>query len=460
MTQARDLTEFPGQAHDRVPPQDLAAEQSVLGAMMMSKDAIANVIELVRGADFYKPAHELIFDCVIDIYGRGDPADAITVAAELTKRGEIGRVGGHVYIHDLLSSVAIAANAGYYAQIVREKAILRRLVEASIKIAQLGYSGSGDVEDIVDLAQQTVYEISDTSRSEDCKVISDLFQAAWDEMDALASHGGRLAGVPTGFAKLDELTNGFHPGQMVIVAARPAVGKSTLALDFARAAAIQNRLTTAVFSLEMSSMEIMMRLLSAETGVNLQAIRTGQLDEAWDRLSAITGRLSGAPLFIDDSPNLTMMEIRAKARRLKQRHDLKLIVIDYIQLMTSGKRVESRQVEVSEFSRQIKLLAKELNVPVVALSQLNRANEARSDKKPLLSDLRESGSLEQDADIVMLLHRDDVYERDASKHDGEADLIVAKHRNGETKSVRLLFQGHLSCFANNPEDQFAAAGAH
>jgi replicative DNA helicase len=460
VTQARDLTEFPGQAHDRVPPQDLAAEQSVLGAMMMSKDAIANVIELVRGADFYKPAHELIFDCVIDIYGRGDPADAITVAAELTKRGEIGRVGGHVYIHDLLSSVAIAANAGYYAQIVREKAILRRLVEASIKIAQLGYSGSGDVEDIVDLAQQTVYEISDTSRSEDCKVISDLFQAAWDEMDALASHGGRLAGVPTGFAKLDELTNGFHPGQMVIVAARPAVGKSTLALDFARAAAIQNRLTTAVFSLEMSSMEIMMRLLSAETGVNLQAIRTGQLDEAWDRLSAITGRLSGAPLFIDDSPNLTMMEIRAKARRLKQRHDLKLIVIDYIQLMTSGKRVESRQVEVSEFSRQIKLLAKELNVPVVALSQLNRANEARSDKKPLLSDLRESGSLEQDADIVMLLHRDDVYERDASKHDGEADLIVAKHRNGETKSVRLLFQGHLSCFANNPEDQFAAAGAH
>ncbi|MDR1212956.1 MAG: replicative DNA helicase [Propionibacteriaceae bacterium] len=458
VTQARDLTEFPGPAIDRTPPQDLAAEQSVLGAMMMSKDAIANVVELVRGADFYKPAHELIFDRILDLYGRGDPADPITVAAELTKQGEIGRVGGHVYIHDLLSSVAIAANAAYYAEIVHEKAILRRLVEAALKISQLAYSGSGDIEDVVDRSQQAVYEVSDTSRSEDYKKISELFQAAWDEMDARASHGGRLAGVPTGFAKLDELTNGLHPGQMVIVAARPAVGKSTLALDLARAAAIQNRLATAVFSLEMSSMEIMMRLLSAETGVNLQAIRTGQLDDAWDRLSAITGRLSGAPLFIDDSPNLTMMEIRAKARRLKQRHDLKLIVIDYIQLMTSGKRVESRQVEVSEFSRQIKLLAKELDVPVVALSQLNRANEARSDKRPLLSDLRESGSLEQDADIVILLHRDDVYERDSSKHDGEAELIVAKHRNGETKTIHLLFQGHLSCFANNPEDQFNGAG--
>ncbi|MDR1806977.1 MAG: replicative DNA helicase [Propionibacteriaceae bacterium] len=451
---AQDLADFRGEAIDRTPPQDLAAEQSVLGAMMMSKDAIANVIEIVRGRDFYKPAHELIFDAILNLYGLGEPADPITVAAELTKRGEIGRVGGPIYLHDLLSSVAIAANASYYADIVREKAILRRLVEASIKIAQLGYQAQGDVADIVDLAQQTVYEVNDNSLSEDYKPISELLQPTWDEMEALARHGGGLAGVPTGFTELDKLTNGFHPGQMIIVAARPAVGKTTIALDFARCAAIHHGMATAIFSLEMSSMEIMMRLLSAESGVALQSIRTGNLDDDWERLSNVSSRLSGAPLFIDDSPNLTMMEIRAKARRLKQRHDLKFVVIDYIQLMSSGKRVESRQVEVSEFSRQIKLLAKELGIPVIALSQLNRSPDARNDKKPMISDLRESGSLEQDADLVLLLHRDDVYQPDPALRDYMADLIVAKHRNGATRNIKLVFQGHLSRFSNNPDEQF------
>jgi replicative DNA helicase len=337
---------------------------------------------------------------------------------------------------------------------VREKAILRRLVEASIKIAQLGYSAEGDVDDIVDLAQQTVYEVNDNPLSEDYKPLAELMEPMWDEMQVLASHGGQLAGVPTGFRELDDLTNGLHAGQMVIVAARPAVGKSTIALDFARSAAIQHHLATVIFSLEMSSMEIMMRLLSAETGVNLQSIRTGNLEEDWDRLAAVSSRLSAAPLFIDDSPNLTMMEIRAKARRLKQRHDLKFVVIDYIQLMSSGKRVESRQVEVSEFSRQIKLLAKELGVPVIAISQLNRSPDSRGDKKPMLSDLRESGSLEQDADIVILLHRDDAYQGDPAKRTGDADIIVAKHRNGATKNIKLLFQGHLSRFANNPETTY------
>ncbi|MDR0990869.1 MAG: replicative DNA helicase [Propionibacteriaceae bacterium] len=450
------MTDYRGEIIDRTPPQDLAAEQSVLGAMLMSKDAIANVLELVRGVDFYKPAHELIFDTILHLYGLGEPADPITVAAELTRRGEISRVGGPIYLHDLLSSVAIAANATYYAEIVREKAILRRLVEASIKIAQLGYQAQGDVDDIVDLAQQTVYEVNDHSLSEDYKPLSDLLQPAWDEMEQLSFHGGQLAGVPTGFADLDKLTNGFHSGQMIIVAARPAVGKSTLTLDFARAAAIENQQATAIFSLEMSSMEIMMRLLSAESGVALQSIRTGALDGDWDRLSAVSSRLSGAPLFIDDSPNLTMMEIRAKARRLKQRHDLKFVIIDYIQLMSSGKRVESRQVEVSEFSRQIKLLAKELGIPVIAISQLNRSPDARTDKRPMLSDLRESGSLEQDADIVVLLHRDDVYQPDPALRDYMADLIVAKHRNGATRNIRLVFQGHLSRFTNNPDDAYAS----
>ncbi|MCL2784797.1 MAG: replicative DNA helicase, partial [Propionibacteriaceae bacterium] len=397
-------------------------------------------------------AHELIFDTILGLYAQGEPADAITVAAELTKMGQIARVGGHVYIHDLLASVSIAANAGYYAEIVREKAILRRLVDASIRIAQLGYAGQGDVDEIVDLAQQTIFEVSDGASGEDYRQVSDLLQITWDEMDALASHGGRFAGVPTGFTELDGLTNGLHAGQMIIVAARPAIGKSTFALDLARSASIHHRMTTAVFSLEMSASEIMMRLLSAEASVPLENIRTGRLDEWWDNLSQVTQRISSAPLFIDDSPNLTMMEIRAKARRLKQHHDLKLIVIDYIQLMSSGRKVESRQLEVSEFSRQIKLMAKELNIPVVAISQLNRGTEQRSDKKPLLSDLRESGSLEQDADVVILLHRTDFYNRE--ERPGEADLIVAKHRNGRTDTLPVIFQGRMSRFVDDPDSGF------
>jgi len=444
----------------RVPPQDVVAEQSVLGAMMLSKDAIADVISVVKAQDFYRPAHELIFATIVDLYARGEPADAITVAAELTRRGEIGRVGGHIYLHDLLASVAIASNASYYADIVREKAILRRLVDASIQIAQLGYAGVGDADDIVDHAQQTIFEVSDGKTGEDYRSVGELIQPTWDEMGALASRGGVLAGVPTGFRDLDELTNGLHPGQMIIVAARPAIGKSTLALDIARSAAIHHKLTTAMFSLEMSSSEIMMRLLSAEGSVPLHAIRTGNLEGYWDQLSAASGQLTAAPLYIDDSPNLTMMEIRAKARRLRQRQDLKLVIIDYIQLMSSGKKVESRQLEVSEFSRQIKLMAKELAIPVVAISQLNRETEqtpaGKEPREPKLSNLRESGSLEQDADLVILLHRPDAYNRD--NRTGEADLIIAKHRNGQTRTLKVLFQGHLSRFVDDPDSGFGDAG--
>ena len=436
-----------GFADDRTPPQDLQAEQSVLGAMLMSKDAIGEVVEIIRGQDFYRPSNELVFDAIIDLYGRGEPADAITVADELTKRGELGRAGGHIYLHELLATVSIASNATYYAEIVREKAILRRLVEASIKISQMSYAGAGDVSDIVDAAQQAIYQVSEGRTSEDYEPLSTLMESTLDEIEALADRGV-MSGVPTGFRDLDELTNGLHPGQMIIIAARPGVGKSTLGLDLARAAAIGNGLTTAFFSLEMTKSEIVMRLISAETQIELQDIRKGQVnEEKWSRIAARTSAVSSAPLFIDDSPNLTMMEIRAKARRLKQRHDLKLVIVDYLQLMTSGKRVESRQLEVSEFSRQMKLLAKELDVPVVALSQLNRSPEQRTDKKPMLSDLRESGSLEQDADVVILLHRDDLYNAN-SERAGEADFIVAKHRNGQTKTIPVVFQGHYSRFVD------------
>ena len=437
---------------DRTPPQDLAAEQCVLGAMLLSKDAIADVSETIRDTDFYRPAHEIVFDAITDLYARGEPADAITVAAELTRRGEMARIGGAPYLHTLVASVPLAANAGYYAHIVREKAILRRLVEAGTKIVQIGYAGEGEVDDVVDQAQAEIYQVTEKRTTEDYAPLKDIMEGALDEIEAIDSRGDAMIGVPTGFTDLDELTNGLHPGQMIILAARPAMGKSTLGLDFARSASIKHGLTSCIFSLEMSRTEITMRLLSAEAKVPLHHMRNGKMtDDDWAKLARKMGEVSEAPLFIDDSPNLTMMEIRAKARRLKQRHDLKMIIIDYMQLMTSGKKVESRQLEVSEFSRSIKLLAKELEVPVIAISQLNRGAEQRTDKRPMLSDLRESGSLEQDADMVILLHREDAYERESTRP-GEADFIVAKHRNGPTANVVVAFQGHYSRFVDMAHD--------
>ncbi|MEI8149504.1 MAG: replicative DNA helicase [Actinomycetes bacterium] len=431
---------------ERTPPQDLVAEQSVLGGMLLSKDAIADVVEIIKERDFYRPAHELIYDAILDLYGRGDPADPVTVVAELTKRGDIARAGGAPYLHTLISSVPTAANAGYYARIVRDRAILRRLVEAGTKIVQLGYSEEGDVDDAVDSAQAEVYQVTESRMSEDYIQLSQLLPAALDEIEAISA-GVTREGVMTGFKDLDALTNGFHAGNMVVLAARPGVGKSTLGLDIARHASIKNGDTSVIFSLEMSRSEITMRMLSAEARVGLNNIRSGSLsDEEWGRLAKRMGEISEAPLFIDDSANLSLMEIRAKARRLKQRHNLKLIVIDYLQLMTSGKKVENRQQEVSEFSRNLKLLAKELNVPIIAISQLNRSPEQRSDKKPMLSDLRESGSIEQDADVVILLHRDEMY--DSQSRSGEADLIVAKHRNGQTRTITVAAQLHFARFAD------------
>ena len=431
---------------ERTPPQDVIAEQSVLGGMLLSKDAISEVVEILRERDFYRPAHELIYDAIIDLYSRGEPADPVTVSAELTKRGDLTRAGGAPYLHTLISSVPTAANASYYAKIIRERAIMRRLVEAGTKIVQLGYTVEGEVDDAVNAAQAEVHAVTERRAAEDYIQLSELLPAAFDEIEKISS-GVMGEGVKSGFKDLDALTHGFHPGNMIVLAARPAVGKSTLGLDIARYASIHKGDTSVIFSLEMSRSEITMRMLSAEARVPLNNIRSGSLtDEEWARMARRMGEISEAPMFIDDSPNLSLMEIRAKARRLKQRHNLKLIVIDYLQLMTSGKRVENRQQEVSEFSRQLKLLAKELNVPVIAISQLNRSPEQRSDKKPMLSDLRESGSIEQDADLVILLHRDDLY--DQQNRSGEADLIVAKHRNGPTRTITVSAQLHFARFTD------------
>ena len=383
-----------GEEFERTPPHDLAAEQCVLGGMLMSKDAISDVLEVIRPSDHYRPAHQIVHEVILDLYGRGEPADAVTVANELTKRGEIARMGGAPYLHTLIASVPTAANAGYYARIVRERAILRRLVEAGTRIVQLGYSGDGEADEIVDRAEAEVYGVTDRRVSEDYLSLSEIMPGALDEIEAIGSRGGVLTGVPTGFADLDALTNGLHPGQMVVIAARPALGKSTLALDLARAASVKAGLTSVIFSLEMSRNEITMRLLSAEARVPLHSMRTGQMSEDdWTRLARRMSEVVDAPMFIDDSPNMSMMEIRAKCRRLKQRHDLRLVIVDYLQLMSSPKRVENRQQEVSDLSRSLKLLAKELDLPVVAVAQLNRGPEQRSDKRPLLADLRESGCL-------------------------------------------------------------------
>jgi replicative DNA helicase len=437
---------------DRSPPQDVAAEQCVLGGMLLSKDAIADVIEVLKAGDFYRPVHATIFDAVLDLYGRGEPADMITVAAALADSGELGRVGGAPYLHTLIASVPTAANAAYYARIVAERAVLRRLIEAGTRIVQLGYgsaAGAGrDVDDLVDLAQQAVYDVTERRVSEDFAILSDLLQPTLDEIEAVGAQSGVMTGVPTGFTDLDRLLNGLHPGQLVIVAGRPGLGKSTAAMDFARATSVKHNFASAIFSLEMSKVEIVMRLLSAEARVPLHVLRSGQLsDDDWTKLARRMGEISEAPLFVDDTPNMNLMEIRAKARRLKQRHDLKLIIVDYLQLMTSPKRVESRQQEVAELSRGLKLLAKEVECPVVAVSQLNRGPEQRNDKRPQLSDLRESGSIEQDADVVILLHRDDYYDKESPRA-GEADFIVAKHRNGPTDTVTVAAQLHLSRFVD------------
>ena len=795
--QGSPQAEPPSEDFGRQPPQDMAAEQSVLGGMLLSKDAIADVLEVLAPADFYRPAHQAVYDCILDLYGRGEPADAITVSAELERKGELRRVGGAPYLHTLIATVPTAANAGFYAEIVAEKAILRRLVQAGTRIVQYGYAGADgqDVAEVVDRAQAEVYEVTERNTREDFVVLEELLQPTMDEIDAIASRGGLSVGVPTGFHDFDEVTNGLHPGQMIIVAARPGVGKalaletelatpcgwttmgevqvgdelldaqgrptrvvaatdvmtnrpcyevifsdgtvlvadaehqwltesrssrgargtgaevqttrelahavrsgtararanlsvhntaplqlpeqallvpaytlgawlghgegaaasitsadpevvvrieaeetsaepvarpddagistglgdaradhlgvgtlpgrlqvigvlggrhspirylrasesqrrallaglldtngsvsaggsarlsvtnerlarnvaelvvslgyrcrlstgpvrgrtaasgaaftlsfstddvvfgssrkqllhkerragsseapsssrrvvdvrpvesvpvrcvevdnaahlylagrsmvpthnSTLGLDWVRSCSIKHGMPSVVFSLEMSRTEIVMRLLSAEAQIQLSAMRSGKMtDDDWTRLARRMSEISEAPLFIDDSPNLTMMEIRAKARRLKQRHGLKLVVVDYLQLMTSGKKVESRQQEVSEFSRHLKLLAKELEVPVVAISQLNRGPEQRADKKPMLSDLRESGSLEQDADMVILIHRPDAFDSDDPRS-GEADLILGKHRNGPLKTITVAPQLHYSRFVD------------
>ncbi|MER7331636.1 MULTISPECIES: replicative DNA helicase [unclassified Micromonospora] len=438
---------------NRRPPCDIPAEQAVLGGMMLSKDACGDVAEILKTEDFYRPVHGPIFDTIVRLYNTGVPVDIVAVHTSLMDSGDLARVGGLPYLHTLIEMVPTAANAAYYARSVAEKATLRRLIEAGMRIVQLGY-GSADalpagrnVTDIVQLSQQAVLEVTERAVGDDVAVMADMLQPTLDEIEAIGDRKGEMTGVPTGFTDLDRLLNGLSPGQLVIVAGRPGLGKSTASLDFVRNATIRAKDASVVFSLEMSKVEIMMRVLSAEARVPLHVLRSGNLsDDDWTRLARCMGEIAEAPLFVDDTPSMNLMQIRSKAMRLKRRHDLKLIVVDYLQLMTVPK-AESRQQAVSDLSRGLKLLAKEVECPVIAVCQLNRGPEQRTDKRPQLSDLRESGSLEQDADVVILLHRDDYYDKESSRA-GEADFIVAKHRNGPTDTVTVAAQLHLSRFVD------------
>ncbi|MPZ71633.1 MAG: replicative DNA helicase [Nitriliruptorales bacterium] len=446
--------------YDRVPPHNLNAETSVLGSMLLSRNAVADISEIVGPEDFYRGAHRTIFEAARDLYNRGEPLDTVTLADELDRRGSLDDVGGVVSLTGIVQQVPTAANALYYARIVAEHSLRRRLIDAGTVVTRLGYQPESGVDEALDAAEQVVFDVAQRGRTGDIQPIKPLLHDSFELLERLSESKSGITGLPTGFVDFDDLTAGLQPGNLVIVAARPAMGKSTLVTNMASHVTVESRLPVAMFSLEMSAEELVMRLLAAESRVNLEKLRTGRLEDPdWAKLSQAMGRLAEAPLFIDDTAGINLMEIRSKCRRLKQKHGLSLVIVDYLQLMQSHRRVENRVQEVSELSRGLKILAKELDVPVMALSQLSRKPEdrARDDRRPQLADLRESGSIEQDADLVAFIYRDEVYDPD-SPAKGEAELIVAKHRNGPLRTIRLSFLGHHSRFANMARGPVAAGG--
>jgi replicative DNA helicase len=433
-----------------VPPQNLDAEESVLGAMMLSPGAIGAVSEALSATDFYRESHAKVYRAALMLYGRGEPVDAITLVDELERRGELEGVGGKVRIHELAALVPAAANAGHYARIVREMSTLRGLIKAGSEIARLGMDRQGDeATELVDRAEQIIFDLSQSRVAGDFSHIEELLKESFERITALYESGADITGVASGFAELDKLTSGFQPGNLVILAARPSMGKSGLALCIAANLAVRHEMPVALFTLEMSKSEVTQRLMCSEAKVESQRLRSGNLaPDDWPRLTAACDRLAKAPVWVDDTGSITMMEIRSKARRLKMREpNLGLIVVDYLQLMTSGSNAENRVQEVSQISRALKVLARDLDVPVLALSQLSRAVEQRHDKRPILSDLRESGSLEQDADLVFFIYRDEYY-NDDSPDLGLAEVHLAKHRNGPTGTVKLSFLKRFAKFAD------------
>ncbi len=431
----------------RVPPQNLEAEESVIGAMMLSAEAIADVVEILQPEDFYRSANARIYEALRGIYARGEPVDLITAVEILKRQGILDQVGGPLYLRDLVDQVPTPASAGHYARIVSQTALLRRLISAAADVMEMAYSAPEDPERVADEAEQRIYDVARREDKDEVAVLKDLVDQAMLDLESIQNRDSAYTGLPSGFHDLDDLMSGLQPGNLVIIAARPGIGKSSLATNMARNVAVDGH-PVALFSLEMSRFEIGMRLLCAEAHVPWDRIRNKRVGPTdWTNVVHAAEVLHDAPLHIVDSGNVNIVDIRAKARRMRTgRTGLDLIIVDYLQLMTSPntRRPDNRQQEVAEISRSLKLLAKELHIPVIALSQLNRNPESRADKRPQLSDLRESGSLEQDSDVVMFIHRDDA---DPEKK-REAELIIAKHRNGPTGSIKLNFEASLTQFRN------------
>ncbi|MHB0884816.1 MAG: replicative DNA helicase [Bacillota bacterium] len=433
---------------ERVPPQNLEAEQAVLGSMLIEREAIIKATDTLRPEDFYREANREVFQAVLNLHEHGEAVDLVTVTDELRKRGLLENIGGVAYLTALANAVPTAANAEYYARIVEEKALLRELISVATDIVAKGYQGAEEVAALIDDSERRIFEIAQRRSTEDYSSIKGVLLDAFERIEFLYSNKEGVTGVPTGFKGLDALTSGLQPSDLIVIAARPSMGKTTLLLNMARNAALSKTVPVAIFSLEMSKEQLAQRLLCAEAGVDGQRLRTGHLTDAdWPRLSHALGRLSDAPVFIDDTPSISVMELRAKARRIKAEHDLGLIVVDYIQLMRTRGRVENRQQEISEISRSLKALARELKVPVIIGSQLSRAVEQRDDKKPMLSDLRESGAIEQDADLVAFIFREEYYKPETEKKN-IAEIIIAKQRNGPTGSVELIFMKEFGRFAD------------
>ena len=434
---------------EKVPPHSLEAERSVLGAMLLEKETVPKVIQIIDHPDiFYSDLHRIIYEGILKLFDSNRPVDLITLREEFRKQGKLDKIGGSSYLVDLINSVITTANVEYYAGIIKEKYILRNLLKAADKIAGLCYEDSLDLDIILDKAQSLIFSIAQKTSKTSYFHIKEVLTKTFEHIEALYQRKEQITGVPTGFIELDRLTSGLQPSDLVIIAGRPSMGKTAFALDIVRYAAINAGISSVVFSLESAKEQLVERMLCAEARVNSQKLRTGFLsEEDWSRLTDAAGVLAEAPIYIDDTPNISVMELRAKARRLKAEKDIKLAIVDYLQLMAGDRRAENRQQQISEISRSLKALAKELNLPVVAISQLSRAVEQREDKRPRLSDLRESGAIEQDADLVLSLYREFYYSH-RSEDEGVAEVIINKQRHGPIDKIKLTFISEYSRFEN------------
>ena len=436
----------------RIPPHSVESEQSILGSILLDKDAIITVAETITPSDFYKDAHRVIYESMMALNNKNEPIDMVTLTDELRKRGYLDDIGGVTYLTSLSTIVPTTSNVKYYAEIVKEKSVLRQLIKASNDIINLGYGSGESAEDVLDFAEKKIFDISQERTNDDFKPINQVLMDTYDMIESIYSNKSDVTGVTTGFKDLNKKINGLQRTDLILVAARPAMGKTAFALNLVQNAAIKGNASVAVFSLEMSKEQLAQRMIASQSNVELKKMKTGTLNDAdWPRIISAMAVMSDAKIFIDDTPGIKINELRSKCRKLKMEQGLDLVMIDYLQLMESDSKNESRQQEISKISRSLKILAKELDCPVVALSQLSRAPEQRADHRPVLSDLRESGAIEQDADIVMFLYRDEYYHSDSEKKD-LAEVIIAKNRHGETGSVELVWMGSIQRFGDKVKD--------